>query len=76
VDCYPDEAGSIGVFITFVRQIWGFIGPFWFPDMFATVGVANSAGIVVALLVGVSLAPVAVTHWRGHKMRGEMSGRL
>jgi hypothetical protein len=29
VDCYPDEAGSIGVFITFVRQIWGFIGPFW-----------------------------------------------
>lgn len=29
VDCYPDEAASIGVFITFVRQIWGFIGPFW-----------------------------------------------
>lgn len=29
VDCYPEEAGSIGVFITFVRQIWGFIGPFW-----------------------------------------------
>lgn len=29
VDCYMDEAGSIGVFITFVRQTWGFIGPFW-----------------------------------------------
>lgn len=29
VDCYHDEAASIGVFITFVRQIWGFIGPFW-----------------------------------------------
>lgn len=29
VDCYPDEAGSIGVFITLVRQIWGFLGPFW-----------------------------------------------
>lgn len=29
IDCYPDEAGSIGVFITLVRQIWGFIGPFW-----------------------------------------------
>jgi MFS family permease len=26
VDCYPEEAGSIGVFITFVRQTWGFIG--------------------------------------------------
>ena len=29
VDCYREEAGGIGVFITFVRQIWGFIGPFW-----------------------------------------------
>lgn len=29
VDCYPEEAGSVGVFITFVRQIWGFLGPFW-----------------------------------------------
>lgn len=29
VDCLVDEAASIGVFITFVRQIWGFIGPFW-----------------------------------------------
>ena len=29
VDCYPDDAASIGVFITFVRQTWGFIGPFW-----------------------------------------------
>jgi hypothetical protein len=29
VDCYPQDAGSVGVFITFVRQMWGFIGPFW-----------------------------------------------
>ncbi|KAJ4363514.1 hypothetical protein N0V83_009809 [Neocucurbitaria cava] len=76
VDCYPDEAGSIGVFITFVRQIWGFIGPFWFPDMFTNVGVANSAGVAVALIVGVSLIPVALTHWKGDRMRGDMSARM
>jgi hypothetical protein len=29
VDCYREEAASVGVFITFVRQMWGFIGPFW-----------------------------------------------
>jgi hypothetical protein len=29
VDCYHEEAGSIGVFITFVRQTLGFTGPFW-----------------------------------------------
>lgn len=30
VDCYREEAASVGVFITFVRQTWGFIGPFWY----------------------------------------------
>lgn len=30
VDCHREDAASIGVFITFVRQIWGFIGPFWY----------------------------------------------
>ncbi|CAK7201819.1 hypothetical protein SEUCBS139899_004534 [Sporothrix eucalyptigena] len=29
VDCYRPESASVGVFITFVRQIWCFIGPFW-----------------------------------------------
>jgi hypothetical protein len=76
VDCYPDEAGSIGVFITFVRQIWGFLGPFWFPPMFENVGIANSAGILAALLVGMSLLPVMFAHWKGHTLRGNMSGRM
>lgn len=30
VDSYPQDSGSVGVYITFVRQIWGFIGPFWY----------------------------------------------
>ena len=30
VDSHPQESASIGVFITFVRQMWGFIGPFWY----------------------------------------------
>ena len=29
VDCYPRKSASVGVFIGFVRQTWGFIGPFW-----------------------------------------------
>lgn len=29
VDCYREDAASVGVFITFVRQTLGFIGPFW-----------------------------------------------
>lgn len=34
VDCFPQEAASVGVFITFVRQVWGFIGPFWYVLFF------------------------------------------
>ena len=29
VDCYHEDAASIGVFINLVRHVWGFIGPFW-----------------------------------------------
>jgi hypothetical protein len=29
VDCHQRESACIGVFITFVRQVWGFFGPFW-----------------------------------------------
>lgn len=35
VDCYPQDASSVGVFITFVRQTWGFIGPFWLVFFFS-----------------------------------------
>ncbi|KAJ6028213.1 hypothetical protein N7540_003789 [Penicillium herquei] len=71
VDCYPQEAASIGVFITFVRQIWGFIGPFWFPYMFDNVGVAPSAGIAAAMIVVVSVIPTIFLHARGKSMRHE-----
>lgn len=67
VDCYRTDAASVGVFITFVRQIWGFIGPFWFPQMFETVGWGGGAGIAVALMVGVSVVPTVVLQWCGSK---------
>ncbi|KAK7181600.1 hypothetical protein DPSP01_011397 [Paraphaeosphaeria sporulosa] len=77
VDCYHEEAGSIGVFISFVRQIWGFIGPFWFPQMFEHVGIANSAGVAVAMLVVVSVIPTLVLQWRGKFFRqSEMKARI
>ncbi|KAJ5167707.1 uncharacterized protein N7482_003301 [Penicillium canariense] len=65
IDCYPQEAASVGVFITFVRQIWGFIGPFWFSPMFENVGIAPSSGIGCAMLFAVSVVPTILLHWRG-----------
>ncbi|OJJ43656.1 hypothetical protein ASPZODRAFT_161530 [Penicilliopsis zonata CBS 506.65] len=65
VDCYRPQAASVGVFITFVRQVWGFIGPFWFPQMFDTVGFAGGAGVAIALMVGVSVIPTIILQWKG-----------
>ncbi|PYH93841.1 MFS general substrate transporter [Aspergillus ellipticus CBS 707.79] len=65
VDCYRKDAVSIGVFVTFVRQIWGFIGPFWFPQMLSSVGYNGGVGLVLALIVGVSVIPMLLLHWKG-----------
>lgn len=69
VDCYPKKAASVGVFITFVRQIWGFLGPFWFTDMFESVGIAASAGLGTALMVVFSVAPTIILQWKGSNWR-------
>ncbi|PSK54742.1 hypothetical protein B9Z65_3831 [Elsinoe australis] len=74
VDCYPEDAASIGVFITFVRQLWGFQGPFWFPQLFENAGLPGSAGVCAALIIGVSLVPTIVLQWRGGHWRTARGG--
>ncbi len=44
---------------------------FRFPDMFTNVGVAASAGVTAALIVGVSILPTMLIQWRvGQRWRG------
>ncbi|KAJ7651392.1 major facilitator superfamily domain-containing protein [Roridomyces roridus] len=51
VDCYRLEAASVGVFISFVRQIWGFIEPFLIPNLIAATSFDATAGIAAASMV-------------------------
>ncbi|KAJ5273629.1 hypothetical protein N7478_008754 [Penicillium angulare] len=67
VDTYPQDAGSVGVFINFVRSTWGFIGPFWFTDLFDSVGLAKSSGVVTAMIMVASFFPTVLMHWKGSK---------
>ncbi|KAH7159208.1 major facilitator superfamily domain-containing protein [Fusarium sp. MPI-SDFR-AT-0072] len=69
VDCYPSESAAIGVFITFIRQTLGFIGPFWIPEMLQNTGYYASCGIITASLVTVSIIPTMLLQARGHKWR-------
>ncbi|KAF3403368.1 Efflux pump vrtL [Talaromyces pinophilus] len=68
VSCYRSEAASVDVFITFVRQTWGFIGPFWFPQMLEKVGFYASNDIIIALIVVGSVIPTVVVQWRGENI--------
>lgn len=65
VDCYPKDAAAIGVFINFVRQTWGFIGPFWFLQMIENLGLLRSTAVPTATIVAVSMVPTALLQWRG-----------
>ncbi|KAJ5316379.1 hypothetical protein N7476_006686 [Penicillium atrosanguineum] len=83
VDTYPQDAGSVGVFINFVRSTWGFIGPFWYVDlillyecllmstrftsMFDSVGIAASSGVVAALIMGASFFPTLFLQFQGKR---------
>lgn len=69
VDCWHEHAGSIGVFVNLVRSTWGFIGPFWFPDMFTNTGLSGSAGIMIGIVVVVSIIPTLFIQWKGGKIR-------
>ncbi|CAI6334758.1 unnamed protein product [Periconia digitata] len=74
VDCYHEEAASIGVFVTFVRQMWNFIGPFWFPQMFRAVGLIGSAGVAVGLMVASAFLPTVVLQCVKGRWRFAMRG--
>ncbi|QSZ34262.1 hypothetical protein DSL72_005852 [Monilinia vaccinii-corymbosi] len=76
VDSHLEESASIGVFITFVRQVWGFIGPFWFPSMFTSLGLSISSAVVAGLLIGVSIIPTLIVQLMGKRWRPSKPGDM
>ncbi|KAI9815933.1 MAG: hypothetical protein M1827_001925 [Pycnora praestabilis] len=76
VDCHPEHSASIGVFINLIRSTWGFIGPFWFPDMITSLNTAGSAGLMVGIVFLVSVVPVAYVQRRGEKIRASHLTRV
>lgn len=65
IDSDPINASDIGLFINFWRQVYGFLGPFYFPSMFENLGYAKSAGILSGL-VGFGGILLIFAHIRGN----------
>ncbi|KAJ7610226.1 major facilitator superfamily domain-containing protein [Roridomyces roridus] len=58
VDCYREDSAAVGVFIVFVRQTWGFIGPFWWTHLIDKVNYTGTAGVGVGFIVVFSVLPI------------------
>ncbi|KAA8571080.1 hypothetical protein EYC84_000435 [Monilinia fructicola] len=76
VDSHLEESASIGVFVTLVRQLWGFVGPFWFPSMFTNLGLSTSAAVVAGLVIGVSILPTLIVQLKGRRWRPAKAGDI
>lgn len=50
VDANPHESVGTGLFINFVRQVWSFIGPFYFPYMFEALGFGGACGVMTGIV--------------------------
>lgn len=74
VDCHPEQSSSIGVFVNVIRSTWGFIGPFWFPMMIESIGIAMSGVLMGSVVFGASVLPIVLVQLFGQKWRsGQVS---
>lgn len=46
IDTNPEKAADTGLFLSVIRMTFGFIGPFYFTDMFAKLNLAGASGLM------------------------------
>lgn len=70
VDCHRSLSAEIGVLVNLIRQVWGFLGPFYFPDMFESLGFAGSGGLlagIIALTSGESVLTMHILEYKNSR---------
>lgn len=67
IDMDHTQAGAIILFITVVRQTLAFIGPFYFPIMFAKLGFTIAYSIMAGIIGGLAFIPTLVLHIKDAK---------
>ncbi|GAO51204.1 MFS general substrate transporter [Saitoella complicata NRRL Y-17804] len=75
VECYRDEAPQVSAFLTFTRQLYAFIAPFYFTPAIENMGVAGMAGLFGGLTglaaVMVLACDIMGVRWRSGEARDE-----
>ncbi|MCJ1302715.1 hypothetical protein MMC08_005519, partial [Hypocenomyce scalaris] len=52
------------------------IGPFWFPDMFASLGYAGSGGLCAGIVFIAAWLPTAFIQFRGGALRARRNASV
>ncbi|KAJ5704299.1 hypothetical protein N7493_011437 [Penicillium malachiteum] len=73
VESEKERASEVGVFVNVCRQIYGFIGPFYFPYMFAALGLDGAAGIMVVIVSGAALLPIVAVQMAARRHDAQIS---
>ncbi|KAJ5712151.1 hypothetical protein N7488_006307 [Penicillium malachiteum] len=73
VESEKERASEVGVFVNVCRQIYGFIGPFYFPYMFAALGLDGAAGIMVVIVSGAALLPIVAVQMTARRHEAQTS---
>lgn len=61
IDCHPTDATNVALFVMFLRLIFGFVSPFYFPHMFTALNYAGSVGLMSGILFVAAVA-IMVLH--------------
>ncbi|KAJ5666577.1 hypothetical protein N7462_010986, partial [Penicillium macrosclerotiorum] len=68
VESKKERAAEVGVFVNICRQIYGFLGPFYFPDMFAALGLGGAAGVMVAIVGACAVFPIIAIQFTSSRL--------
>ena len=67
IDTNPMKAADTGLYLNFIRMGFGFIGPFYFSEMFAKLNLAGASGLMAGLVLIFGGLATAIVHILGLK---------
>ncbi|ODQ66882.1 MFS general substrate transporter [Nadsonia fulvescens var. elongata DSM 6958] len=70
IDVNSKVSSEVGLLVNVVRQVFGFLGPFYFPVMFNNLGFGGAGGLMAGLVGVFACIPIILLHFSGLRRQG------